>query len=163
MARLAALSVAFAYFLKTRSAPKLYVVLVLACLARETGALLVAGCCISELIFRRFGRAALWGTACLPSVAWYWFLDTQVHEAAGIAAPRWFLKSFGLGLIGRLFDPPRYSLSPPFEMIARSSRRHRSKRNPLRPDRGSGVAKNAPAWCNADCGGPLRCTGAHVD
>lgn len=118
---LAALSVAFAYFLKTRSAPKLYVILVLACLARETGALLVAGCCISELIFRRFGRAALWGTACLPSVAWYWFLDAQVHKAGGIAAPRWFLKKFGLGLIGRLFDPPRYSLSAPLEMLARSA------------------------------------------
>lgn len=118
---LAALSVAFAYFLKTRSASKLYVVLVLACLARETGALLLAGCCISELIFRRFGRAALWGTACLPSVAWYWFLETQVHVSPGIAAPRWFLKSFGLGLIGRLFDPPRYAFSPPFDMIARWS------------------------------------------
>ena len=118
---LAALSVAFAYFLKTRSASKLYAVLVLACLARETGVLLVAGCCISELIVKRLGRAVLWGTAFLPALAWYGFLDTQVHVLTGIAAPRWFLRVFGPGLIGRLFDPPRYTLSPKLEMIARSA------------------------------------------
>ena len=118
---LAALSVAFAYFLKTRSTAKLYVVLVLACLVRETGVLLVGGCCISELVFRRFTRAALWGTACLPALAWYWFLDTQAQASAGIAAPRWFLKKFGFGLIGRLFDPPRYPLSSTLEWIARSA------------------------------------------
>ena len=118
---MAALTVAFAYFLKTRSPAKLYVVLALACLARETGVLLVAGCCISELIFRRFARAAFWATACLPTLGWYWFLDTQVHLPATTAAPRWFLKEFGLGLIGRLIDPPRYPFTPPFDMIARSA------------------------------------------
>ena len=118
---LAALSVAFAYFLKTRSTAKLYVVLALACLARETGVLLVAACCISELLIRRFAPAVLWGTACLPNLAWYWFLDTQVQMPAGSATPRWFLHKFGPGLIGRLFDPPRYPLSAPLEMIARSA------------------------------------------
>jgi hypothetical protein len=118
---LAALSVAFVYFVKTRSAAKLYVILVLACLARETGALLLVGCCISEFVFRRFSRAVLWGTAGLPTLAWYWFLDTQTQISASRATPQWFLRRFGPGLIGRLFDLPRYPLPATIETIARSA------------------------------------------
>ena len=118
---LAALTVAFVYFVKTRSTVKLYAVLVLACLARETGGLLVAGCCLSELVLRRFSRAVLWITACVPALAWYWFLNAQAQVSADRATPRWFLQKFGPGLIGRLFDLPRYPLSHTLETIARSA------------------------------------------
>jgi hypothetical protein len=118
---LAALSVAFVYFVKTRSVGKLYIVLVLACLARETGALLLGGCCIAEFVFKRFSRALLWGTAGLLALAWYWFLDAQPQMWAHRATPRWFLSRFGPGLIGRLFDLPRYPVSATIEMIARSA------------------------------------------
>ena len=117
----AALSVAFVYFVKIRSSWKLYVVLVLACLDRETGVLLLGGCCISEFVFQRFRRALLWGTAGLPALAWYWFLDAQAQISASRAVPPWFLRRFGPGLIGRLFDLPRYPLPATIEMIARAA------------------------------------------
>ncbi len=120
---LTALTVGFAYFVSARSSAKVYLVLVLACLTRETGAFLVAGCCIFELWERRFTRTVIWATACLPALGWYWFLHRRFHVGAivrGTSFPRWFLHNLGTGIVGRMLHPIRYPFPPAIELLARS-------------------------------------------
>ena len=118
---LAALCVGFAYFVKERHTAKLYLLLVLACLVRETGMLLVAGFIIFELRAKRFVQSAIWATACLPALAWYWFLYLNlqtVHNVGGI--PQFLYRRLGLGIIGAILHPQPYALSATLEAIVRS-------------------------------------------
>lgn len=118
---LTALSVAFAYYTQTRSMAKLYLVLVLACLTRETGALLVAGCCVFELLERRFTRSLVWATACLPSLGWYLFLHSSLPSfGTGHGVPRWLDGKLGLGMLGRILQPVHYPLPATLELVTRS-------------------------------------------
>jgi len=116
---LAALTVAFAVYWKTGSWWKLFVVLLLACLVRETGLLLVAGVCLFDWINRRFARGALWASASLPMFAWYWFVSGKFHEKTRYGAPTWFLKKLAPGLFHSVLQPPRYPLPATLEAIAR--------------------------------------------
>ncbi len=118
---LAALTVAFAVYWKTGSWWKLFIVLVLACLVRETGLLLVAGVSLFELLNRRFARATLWASASVPMFAWYAFIRQMYPEKTHFGAPAWFAKKLGPGLFYRLLQPPRYPLPPALETIARFS------------------------------------------
>jgi hypothetical protein len=118
---LAALTAGVAYFSVTRSSVRLFVVLVLACLTRETGGLLVAGCCLFELAARHFTRALLWSTSCLPALGWYLFLNGHLHvvtAAAGV--PRWVYRRLGPGILGRLFHPLPYPFPRAVELLAQS-------------------------------------------
>ena len=118
---LAALTAGSAYFSVRRSTVRLYLVLVLACLTRETGALLVAGCCLSELAARHFARAFLWSTSCLPTLGWYWFLNGHLHVAgAAPGIPRWVFRRFGPGILGRLFHPLPYPFPRSVNLLAQS-------------------------------------------
>lgn len=118
---LAALSVGFAYYCKTGAAPKLYPILVMACLTRETGILFVAACCIFELLEKRFARSLLWATAGLPALAWYLFVRGHVQALhTSSIPPRWFLTRFVPGLIIRMFNPLHYPFPAPVELLARS-------------------------------------------
>lgn len=118
---LAALTVAFAVYWKTGSWWKLFIVLVLACLVRETGLLLVAGVSLFELLNRRFARATLWASAALPMCAWYAFIRRMYSEKTHFGAPAWFVKKLGPGLFYRLLQPSRYPLPPALETVARFS------------------------------------------
>lgn len=118
---IAALTVGLAYYTSIRSTPRLYCVLVLACLARETGALLLAAMCIYELWSRRWARALFWATATIPMLGWYLFLSTHLRvTATRLGIPRWFAFKFGWGFIGRMLDPRRYPLPAALEAITRS-------------------------------------------
>ena len=68
---LAALCVAFVLYSKERSSAGLYLVLLLAPLVRETGALLLAEQCAHDAAAIRWRRAAVFATAILPAAAWY--------------------------------------------------------------------------------------------
>ena len=57
---LAALAIAVAWYSRIESPVRLYTVLAMAFLARETGVLLVAACCVVDLLAKRFKRAAIW-------------------------------------------------------------------------------------------------------
>ncbi len=116
---LAAFTVAFAVYWRTASWSKLYIVFLLACLARETGLLLVAGMCLYELLQRRLGRVLLWASATLPMFAWFFFLRPMSRQQTHFGAPRWFASKLGLGVVGRMLQPPRYPLPPFLETIAR--------------------------------------------
>jgi hypothetical protein len=116
---IAACTVGLAYYISIQSIPKLYGVLVLACLARETGILLLGAMCLYELWSRRFTRALLWATACIPMVGWYLFLFTRLR-GVGNGVPRWFVLRFGWGVFERILDPRRYELPGALEAITRS-------------------------------------------
>jgi hypothetical protein len=116
---LAAFTVAFAVYWRIGAAWKLFVVLLLACLARETGLLLVAGAGLFDLFHRRFARALLWASATLPMFAWYWYLLRIFNEKTHYGAPAWFAKKLGPGLFYSLLHPPRYPLTPILEAVAR--------------------------------------------
>jgi hypothetical protein len=118
---LAAFTVAFAVYWKTSSPWKLWLVLVLACLVRETGLLLVAGICLFELLNRRFARVLLWACAALPMLAWYLFLHRAFPARTRFGAPMWFAGKLGPGLFHHLLQPPRYPLPPRLEAIARGA------------------------------------------
>ena len=118
---LAAFTVAFAVYWRSASWWKLYIVFMLACLARETGLLLVGGACLFELLHHRLERVVLWASATLPMFAWFFFLLSLYPQKTHFGAPRWFANRLGLGVITRMLHPPRYPLPPFLETIARSA------------------------------------------
>jgi hypothetical protein len=117
---LTSLTVAAAYYWETESWPRLYGVLVLACLTRETGILLVAGCCIFEFFHKRFARAVIWASSALPMLAWYLFLRRSLDTRRESGAPRLYLWDNHPSLFGRILHPPRYPLPAAQETLARS-------------------------------------------
>lgn len=117
----AAFTVGLAYYATIRSTVRLYCVLVLACLTRETGALLLAAACTYELWSGRFGRAVFCATACIPMLLWYLFVSTHLQVAgAGLEVPRWAESNLKWGIVGRMLDPHRYPLPPALEALTRS-------------------------------------------
>jgi hypothetical protein len=116
---LAALAIGFAWYWKTKSPAKLCLVLVLACLVRETGVLLVAACCLVDLRAKRFKWAVIWATTCLPLVGWYLFLRNNL-AITGNSVPRWVYKRLGPGIIGRLLHPIQYPFTRPMEVLIQS-------------------------------------------
>jgi hypothetical protein len=121
---LAAFTVAFALYWQTGDWTKLFVVLLLACLVRETGALLAAGCCLAELINRRLVRAAIWASAVLPGLAWYVFILRTVPARAQrthFGVPTWFAKKLGLGIFQAIFQQPHYPLPRLLDAVARAA------------------------------------------
>jgi hypothetical protein len=75
---LIALTLAFGLYLLTGEQWKLYVVIALAPLARETGFALPLGCMVVEAWHRRWRRAAWFATALLPGIAWTLFVRSNV-------------------------------------------------------------------------------------
>jgi hypothetical protein len=94
---------------------KLYPVLLLAALVRDTGLLLVAAYCIWLLLRKRVRRAAIFGTAALPTLAWYKYIDARIPSY--MAAP-----PIGLpfsGLLSRLLHPLPYPSSPVVDSLVK--------------------------------------------
>jgi hypothetical protein len=117
---LAALCVGFAVYWRTASWAALFMVLASACLARETGLLLVAGVCLSELLQRRFARALGWAFAALPMFGWYLLMQRRVSEKSSIGLLHSWLVHWGAWPFALLRHPPRYPLPHALELIARS-------------------------------------------
>ncbi len=100
---LAACVIGFALYAKLGEDRKLFAVLVLACLARDTGLLLPAACCLHTLLARRPGRALLWAAAALPALAWFAYIAAAVGAPAAGAGPVSF------GAILQAFRPQPYA------------------------------------------------------
>jgi len=116
---LAAFTAAFAFYWRTGAWVRLFLILVLACLVRETGLFLVAACCLVELFSLRLVRAAIWASAALPAFAWYLFIRRVLPERTHFGVPTWFARRFAPGIFHSLFHPPRYPLPPLLDIIAR--------------------------------------------
>lgn len=92
---------------------KLYPVLLLSALVRDTGLLLVAAYCIWLLLRKRLRRSAMFATAVLPTLAWYKYVDARTPPfmpAHAIALP------FS-GLLDRLLHPLQYPFSPMVDAV----------------------------------------------
>lgn len=112
---LAALTIAFALYWK--DAPKLYVVLVFATLAKETGFLLLAGYCIYELLHKRWSRIVVMATAGIPAALWFLYVQRHTPDYA----TAWIQLPFSAVLEGML-HPGLYPNRPwyivPFDYLA---------------------------------------------
>ncbi|HTQ55194.1 MAG TPA: hypothetical protein VMI94_12085 [Bryobacteraceae bacterium] len=113
---LAALCVAFVLYAKEQSGTRLYVVLLLAPLVRETGALLLAAQCAHEAASRRWRRAAGFATAILPAAAWYLYVWRRLPPAAVThpekLLPHWLFRYPAIGILMKLFQPVHYPFGP---------------------------------------------------
>lgn len=114
----AALCVALALYSRQKSAPKIYVVLLLAPLVRETGAFLLAAMCAYELSRKCWRRAVVFSTAILPAVIWYAYVWSHLaavavkHPRRGShRLPHWMFEEPGVGIFLKFFHPVRYHFS----------------------------------------------------
>jgi len=117
---LAAFTIAFAVYVRTGATWKLFAVLLLGCLVRETGLLLIGGVWLFDLFQRRFARVALWTLAAVPMLAWYWFIRGLFPEKTHYGAPSWFASKLGPGLFYRMFQPQKYPLPAWLDAVARA-------------------------------------------
>lgn len=119
---LAALCVAFVRYAKNQSSQRLYLVLVLAPLVRETGALLIAAQCLYDLAGKRWRRAAGFATAILPATVWYVYVWNRAILLAAAQperrldhaslVPRWLFRHSPIGILTKLFEPAHYPFGP---------------------------------------------------
>jgi hypothetical protein len=104
---LAACCVGFALYARDQSPYKLYAVLAVAALARETGLLLVAAYVIYLLGRRRLRNAIVFATAAAPAGCWYIFVQLRTPPAN----PGYFSLALFSGFIHRVLTPYPYPFS----------------------------------------------------
>jgi len=112
---LVALCVAFALYVTEERPRGIYVVLVLAPLARETGLLLTAAYCASLLLERRFRRALVFATAAVPALAWFAYVQIHTHPHG---TKGWFTVVPLAGLVRRVLHPASYPFVPAIRWTA---------------------------------------------
>jgi len=117
----AALAAGCAFYSRVGDRFKFLVLLALACLVHEAGALLAAGACLFELAHRRFPRALLWACATLPMFAWWLWIHSQIPSRNVITPPVGLARAAQTSLFYFLFHPQHYPLPPALEWIARSA------------------------------------------
>jgi hypothetical protein len=108
---LLALCAAWVWYIRSDSPVRLYLVLVLAGLTRETGLLLTGACCLHALRDRRWSRAALHATAVLPALVWNRIVAAHVGHLFG-HRPWWFQTRPLVGIVAALFRSERYPFGP---------------------------------------------------
>jgi hypothetical protein len=112
---LASLTIAFALYVTEQRSSKLYLILALAPLARETGFFLTAAYCLAQLFERRFKRAILYATSAVPALAWHAFLAGRTAPSNVIG---WLTTLPLAGLTSRMLNPVHYPASPPVAIAA---------------------------------------------
>jgi len=112
---LVSLTIGFALYVTEDRPRKIYLILALAPLARETGFLFTAAYCLAELREHRLKRAFLFATSAVPAVAWYAFLTART---SGHDIMSW-LTSFPLAsLTSRMLHPVHYASAPAVALAA---------------------------------------------
>jgi hypothetical protein len=104
---LAALCVAFAYYGVYRPSWRIYPVLLLAPLARETGLVLPAAFCLFCIFQRRFKEAALGMAMTLPWLAWTLFIHVRLWRDG----TPWLSAIPFSGLVTRTFKPVQFEIT----------------------------------------------------
>jgi len=104
---LASLCVGFALYAPAGRSGKLYPLLVLAPLARETGLCLVAACCLSAALERQWMRAARLASTVAPYLAWAWF----VHRHTAPDQTLWASWIPLQGILNRTLQPAQYAVT----------------------------------------------------
>lgn len=75
---LTALTIGFALYLREQSRYRMFLVLVMAGLCRETGLCLILACAVSSLLKRNWTMLALSCASMLPSLAWYGYIQIRI-------------------------------------------------------------------------------------
>jgi len=103
---LTALCVGLALYIREQRPREVYLVLLLAPLARETGLLLTAAYCVVLLLERHSKTAVVFATSAIPAIAWYAFVQshTAPYDSAG-----WFTPIPFAGAIDSMVHPVIYS------------------------------------------------------
>jgi len=83
---LTALCAGFARYMTSNELSKVYPILLLAPLARETGLILILACGLAALAQRRYARAGITATAMAPCLAWAFFVAH--HTSPSYPSPR---------------------------------------------------------------------------
>ncbi len=104
---LAALCAGFALYTTGNAPKRLYAVLVLAPLARETGMALAAGWCLFQLLRGQWKRAAVFATAALPAVCWFLY----VRARTGPDQTPWASWIPFDGIVERTLHPVQFALT----------------------------------------------------
>jgi len=105
---LSALSLGFALYALEGKFSRLYVVFLLAPLARETGLFLTAGYCLAQLSERSIRHTFLAATSALPSLGWYAFVGANT---GGYDASHWFTPVPFAFPLDRMIHPVHYPFS----------------------------------------------------
>ncbi len=96
---------AFALYTRFLRRPRLlYVLLVVAALARDTGLLLTAAYCLWLLWERRFRACAAFATAAVPALAWYGFVASRTVAVGSLGSVAFPFS----GVVNRLTHPFPY-------------------------------------------------------
>jgi hypothetical protein len=114
---LVALCVAFALYVTEERSLGVYVVLMLAPLARETGLLLTAAYCVSLLLERRIRRAVFFATTAVPALAWFAFV--QIHTSP-YGAVGWLTAVPLAAVVQQALHPVAYPLLPAVRWVAQA-------------------------------------------
>jgi hypothetical protein len=105
---LAACCVGFVLYVREQSPYKLYGVLVMATLARETGLILIAAYAIYLLSEKRLREAIVFSTAVVPMACWYLFVRLHTPPIPSANVTRLISLVPFSGLIGRIIHPYPY-------------------------------------------------------
>ena len=105
---LASLCLGVAYYARIDAPRRLYVVLALACLSRETGIVLAIAYCASELARHRLARAAIYATSTVPAALWYGYVAAKT-EPIPLHWPQLIPMA---GILGSFAHPVPYPFSP---------------------------------------------------
>jgi len=112
---LTSVAIGFALYVTEDRPRKLYLILALAPLARETGFLFTAAYCLAELRERRLKRAVLFATSAVPALAWYAFL---AGRTSGYNVTSWLTIVPLAGLTSRMLHPVHYAAAPAVALAA---------------------------------------------
>lgn len=102
---LAALTIGFALYWRAGPLWKLYLVLLFAPLAKETGVLLLAAYCLYAIFGKHWARAAAMGSAGIPAAIWFLYVRLRAPDVPG----NWFSIPFRAASEAML-HPERYPL-----------------------------------------------------
>ena len=113
---LTSLVLGFAFYSSTTERLKLWMLLGLAPLCRDTGVILTIAWLVPLLAHRKFREAAWWTTALIPAAAWNLFVSLHMPSGTGLSLAR--ILPFG-GWIELWRHPPVYHLSAALTLAVR--------------------------------------------
>jgi hypothetical protein len=106
---LTSLCLGLAVYLKTGERTRLYLVIAMAALCRETGMVLAIACCVPPLLQGRFRNCLPFAAALIPASIWYGFLAIHLPRPSSIPASAFYPLR---GIAGVLMHPTPYPFPP---------------------------------------------------
>jgi len=113
-----ALAMGFGYFMERKQYLSVYLLVLLAPLFSEAGALLLAGACFFLLIQKKWRLCLLMTTAGLPALAWLIYVQTVIGgRTGGSFIPSWLLEQPVTGIFQSMVSTFHYGTSEYLEKL----------------------------------------------